>query len=222
MRIALEFEKKGPAKYISHLDLQRAFSRTIRRSKLPVKMSRGFNPHYIVSFASALALGIESESECVEMETEDIPPQIFLKTIKEALPPGLYAKRAAVLPGNAPKLAAAVREAEYKAFFESNYMDEIKTAIYDIMESDELIVMKATKSGNKETDVRRMISDLKIKDGYLLMRLATAPAGSLKPGIVIDEIEKRSGRRPCSVVRTGLFAHTGVETVDLFEAYTEK
>ena len=63
MRIGLEFEKKDTAKYISHLDLQRAFQRAIRRSKLPVALSSGFNPHYKVSFASALALGIISECE---------------------------------------------------------------------------------------------------------------------------------------------------------------
>ena len=95
MRMALEFAKTGAARYISHLDLQRAFSRAIRRSGLPVKLSEGFNPHYVVSFASALAVGMESAAECVEMAlSQDVATDEFLLRIAKALPPGLEARRA--------------------------------------------------------------------------------------------------------------------------------
>ncbi len=219
MRIALEFEKKGPAKYISHLDLQRAFSRAIRRSGLPVRLSKGFNPHYKVSFASALALGIESDSEYVEIETEDISPEIFLKAMAKALPPGLIAKRAATLSEGMPKLAAAVREAEYKVFFQPVHIDGIKAAVYDIMDSSEIIIQKRSKSGIKETDIKSMIIDLEAGDGYLLMRLSAAPSGSLKPGIVVDKIKERAGDFSCRIVRTGLFTYRAGKAVELLSAF---
>ena len=103
MRIGLEFAKTGAARYISHLDLQRAFSRAIRRSGLPVKLSEGFNPHYVVSFASALALGMESLCECVEMAlAKNVTAEEFLLRMAKALPPGLEARRAVVLAEGAP------------------------------------------------------------------------------------------------------------------------
>ena len=104
----------GRGRYISHLDLQRAFSRAIRRSGLPVKLSEGFNPHYVVSFASALAVGMESVAECVEMAlSRDVALDEYLMRMARALPPGLEARRAVKLPQGAPKLMAALRFAEY-------------------------------------------------------------------------------------------------------------
>jgi radical SAM-linked protein len=215
MRIALEFGKKDAAKYISHLDLQRAFSRSIRRSGLPVALSKGFNPHYIVSFASALALGTESECECVEMALErDVDPGKFLEAMKNALPPGLIAKRAVRLADNAPKLAASLSEAEYHVFLDGK-PDEIKDAVCDIMESEQVTVSK----DGKDIDIRHMISDLNIKEDRLVMRLAAAPSGSLRPDIVIGELKARAGDFSCRVVRTGLFARTGGKTAELLSAF---
>ncbi|MDD5017574.1 MAG: TIGR03936 family radical SAM-associated protein [Eubacteriales bacterium] len=223
MRIGLEFEKKDAAKYISHLDLQRAFSRAIRRSGLPVAFSAGFNPHYRVSFASALALGMESTCECVEMAVEnDVSPDAFLSAIGKALPPGLYAKRAVRLADNAPKLMAAVREAEYKVIFEKAYLHEIKSVICDIIASREVVVKKTSKGDVKEIDIRSMIIMLDIiNDECLRMRLAAAPSGSLKPGLIVEEIIKRTGNFAYQTIRTGLYAHAGGNAIDLLTACHE-
>ena len=222
MRMGLEFEKKGAAKYISHLDLQRAFSRTIRRSGLPVKLSEGFNPHYRVSFASALALGTISECECVEMVMEkNVEEDEFLDGMNNALPPGLCAKKAVRLADKAPKLMAAVREAEYWVFVKNSESDEIKKAIYDIMACKEIIIEKTSKGKTKKIDIRSMIIMLDIDDEYLKMRLVAAPSGSLKPDIVVDEIIKRTGPFSYEIKRTGLFTHVGGNPVDLLTACKE-
>lgn len=218
MRIALEFEKKDAAKYISHLDLQRAFSRAIRRSGVPVMLSKGFNPHYTVSFASALALGIESECEIAELALEkDVDPGQLLIAMKAALPPGLYAKRAAVLNENAPKLAASVYEAEYKAILKPCDTDKIKKAICDIMDSSEITVNK----NGKDINIRGMISSLKLEGEYIEMRLGAAPSGSLRPDIVIGEIRRLAGDIPCRVVRTKLLTKINGREEGMFEAFVK-
>ena len=38
------FSKDKDMKYISHLDLQRTFTRALRRGAIPVALSKGFNP----------------------------------------------------------------------------------------------------------------------------------------------------------------------------------
>jgi radical SAM-linked protein len=217
MRIALEFAKKDAAKYISHLDLQRAFSRAIRRSGVPVKLSKGFNPHYTVSFASALALGIESECEIAELATErDVDPGRLLIAMKAALPPGLYAKRAAVINEKAAKLAASVYEAEYKAILRSGDLDKIKKAVYDIMDSKEITVNKK----GKDIDIRSMISSMRLDGGCVEMRLAAAPSGSLRPDIIIWEIKDQAGDLSCRIVRTKLLTKKAGKSEGLFEAFT--
>ncbi len=65
------FKKTGRAKYISHLDLMRSMTKAIKRSGVKVWYTEGFNPHAYITFPLPLSLGIESESECVDIRVED-------------------------------------------------------------------------------------------------------------------------------------------------------
>ncbi len=80
MRLIAEFEKIGPAAYISHLDLQRVMGRALRRAKAPIKYSQGFNPHVLMSFATALSVGCESVCEIL-----DLPLEYEDKTLPQTL-----------------------------------------------------------------------------------------------------------------------------------------
>jgi len=220
MRMALEFAKTGAAKFISHLDLQRAFSRAIRRSGLPVKLSEGFNPHYVVSFASALSLGMESECECVEVAmAQEVSAEEFLLKIARALPPGLVAKRAVRLRDNAPKLMAALGEADYEMPVDTCFTVDVTRSIEDILNRKEILAVKVSGGKEKQIDIRPMIKALAIKDGKLAMRLSAAQTGSLKPDMLLDEIEKQTGRLERRVKRTALYTLSGSQTVDLLDAF---
>jgi hypothetical protein len=71
----IRFEKTGVAKYISHLDLNRLFARSLARSGIDVMHSEGFNPRPKITFVSALSLGVESLCEFVEIKVgEKLPP----------------------------------------------------------------------------------------------------------------------------------------------------
>jgi radical SAM-linked protein len=218
--MALEFAKTGAAKFISHLDLQRAFSRAIRRSGLPVKLSEGFNPHYVVSFASALSLGMESECECVEVAmAQEVSAEEFLLKIARALPPGLVAKRAVRLRENAPKLMAALGEADYEMPVDASRTDDVTRSIDDILKRKEILAIKVSGGKEKQIDIRPMIKALAAKDGKLVMRLSAAQTGSLKPDMLLDEIEKQTGQLERRVKRTALYTLSGCEEVDLLDAF---
>ncbi len=220
MRIGLEFSKTGSAKYISHLDLQRAFSRAIRRSGLPVKLSEGFNPHYIVSFASALSLGIESDCECVEMVVaQHITPDQFLMDIARALPPGLLAKRAVRLKDNAPKLMAALCEAEYTIPLAHQKVELVESCVESILSRSEVKGIKVSGGVEKEIDIRAMIVSLEVTQGSLNMRLMASPTQTLKPSILLDVIEKETGPLGGQLKRTALYTLKDGTAVDLLSAF---
>ncbi len=215
MRIGLEFAKTGAARYISHLDLQRAFSRAIRRSGLPVKLSEGFNPHYVVSFASALALGMESSCECVEMAlAKNVTAEEFLLRMAKALPPGLEARRAVVLAEGAPKLMAALRTAEYTVDVDGDTA-AIAQAVKELLDEKQVMAEKTSKGVTKTIDIRGMIEDISWLDGRLVLRLAAAPEGSLRPELVLDVLTQRAGAFAYRAVRTGLYTYDRNEAVDL-------
>ncbi len=215
MRIGLEFAKTGAARYISHLDLQRAFSRAIRRSGLPVKLSEGFNPHYVVSFASALALGMESTCECVEMAlAKDVTAEEFLLRMAKALPPGLEARRAVMLADGSPKLMAALRTAEYTVDVDGD-LDAIAQAAKEVLAETQVLAEKTAKGVTKTIDIRGMIEDISWRDGRMVLRLSAAPEGSLRPELVMDVLHQRAGAFEYLVARTGLFTYDRGEAVDL-------
>ena len=220
MRMALEFAKKDAAAFISHLDLQRAFSRAIRRSGMPVKLSEGFNPHYTVSFASALALGLPSECECVEMQlTKQVSPDEFLQAMNEALPPGLAAKRAVRLRDEAPKLMAALAEAEYIAELMDADLTAVDAALRDIMGSEAVMVLRNVKGMQKETNIRPMITMMTLSGSTLVMRLWAGSTGSLRPDVLLDEIKRRAGSFDYNVKRTALFTFANSLPQPLLDAF---
>lgn len=220
MRMALEFAKTGAAKFISHLDLQRAFSRAIRRSELPVKLSEGFNPHYVVSFASALSLGMESECECVEMAmAQEVSAEDFLLKIARALPPGLVARRAVRLRDNAPKLMAALSEADYNMPVDASRTDDVKRGIEDILNRKEILAVKVSGGKEKQIDIRPMIKALCVSDDKLIMRLSVAQTGSLKPDMLLNVMEEKAGQLERRVKRTALYTEVGGQAMDLLDAF---
>lgn len=220
MRMALEFAKKDAAAFISHLDLQRAFSRAIRRSGMPVKLSEGFNPHYTVSFASALALGLPSECECVEMQlTKQVSTDEFLQAMNEALPPGLAAKRAVRLRDEAPKLMAALAEAEYIAELVDADLTAVDAALRDIMGSEAVMVLRNVKGMQKETNIRPMITMMALSGSTLVMQLWAGSTGSLRPDVLLDEIKRRAGSFDYSVKRTALFTFANSLPQPLLDAF---
>ncbi|MBR3737453.1 MAG: TIGR03936 family radical SAM-associated protein, partial [Eubacterium sp.] len=69
--IRLRFSKTDTAKYISHLDINRAFQRAFSRAKINLWYTEGFNPHPYMSFSLPLSLGVESLCENVDIRIID-------------------------------------------------------------------------------------------------------------------------------------------------------
>ena len=86
----IKFEKTGLAKYISHLDLNRLFSRSLARAGIEAAHSEGFNPRPKIVFASAISLGIDSLCEFADIKiiTDETETHIY-KKIKNVFPQGI-------------------------------------------------------------------------------------------------------------------------------------
>lgn len=87
--IKATIEKTGNCRYLSQLDLQRLYIRVIRRAKLPIFYSQGFNPHPKMSYLNALKTGQEGLLEVVFQLTEDISPEEFKTKLNEQFAEGM-------------------------------------------------------------------------------------------------------------------------------------
>lgn len=86
----MKFEKGEEVRFISHLNLVKAFVQALRRSDFPVVYSAGFSPRPKVSFAPPLPLGMKSRSEFADIILEGtVDICKFRACLNEKLPPGL-------------------------------------------------------------------------------------------------------------------------------------
>ena len=99
----MKFTKSHLTKFISHLDLIRAFERALRRASLPVAYTQGFNPRPKMSFSPALSVGITSNSEYMDVDFyKEVPPQVVISRLNQALPDGLQIVKAGIADEKLP------------------------------------------------------------------------------------------------------------------------
>ncbi len=114
MRLRVTFAKTDAMRYTGHLDLQRAWERTLRRAGLPLAYSQGFNPRPKINLAAALPLGFTSQCEVADiwLEQDHATTEIEAR-LREAVPPGMEILCVDEVDLTAPKLPKLVRSAVY-------------------------------------------------------------------------------------------------------------
>ncbi len=119
-RMRVTFATDDSVKYVGHLDLARAWERAIRRARLPLAYSQGFNPQPRLHFAAALPVGFTGQAELVDVFlNETLAPAEFLARLGPALPAGIHLLAAEPVPREWPALQAIVRAARYRVEVEA-------------------------------------------------------------------------------------------------------
>jgi radical SAM family uncharacterized protein/radical SAM-linked protein len=108
-RYRLRYAKLGRAAFLGHLDVGRVLQRILRRADVPAAYSRGFHPKPIFEFGPALALGVPSLGEIVDVSlTVDLDPAALRDRLREVCPEGIDILTVIALPPGAPRLAKLV------------------------------------------------------------------------------------------------------------------
>ena len=208
IRVRAVFEKKGRAKYISHLDLNRCMLRTFRRSGLPIWYTEGFNPHPYYSFALALSLGYESVCEILDFNlNEDIPFEVIRDKLNEVMPEGMRVVSVAEQKMKITRIA----KAEYSFSLFSENTSELLKNINELLESDQILVDKKTKKGIKTVDIKPETEvgkcEVTEKSVDMIIRLPAGTQTNYNPNLFFDALEKH-GCVPFTaekICRTGIF-----------------
>lgn len=200
--IRAKFTKLEDIKYISHLDLMRVFQRAFRRANIPIRYSEGFNPRPQFSLATALALGISSDGEYMDVELdEQIDLEEFVQKLNNVLPNGIKILKA-VSSDDTNSIVSLIRWSVYIIGFkttEAMTSEQINNEIDEFLKREELIVIKEKKKGRNITVKQQNVRD-RIKELFLLSNendtiilkttLMTGSQGNLKPEEVMELLEK--------------------------------
>ncbi|MBQ3131566.1 MAG: DUF2344 domain-containing protein [Clostridia bacterium] len=167
MRIIARFKKDDTVRFVSHLDVQRLFQRAFRRADLAVAYSNGFNPHQQLSFATALTVGSTSSAEWLDIKMDkEISADEFIERVNAVLPRGFRISEAACAEDKYPSLSAVMAAADYTVklrFDHDIFADIIRSAIEKLL-SDSIVVLKKTKAGMKNVDIRPMVYKMELTD----------------------------------------------------------
>ena len=196
--IRVKYKKEDEMIFISHLDLQRLLQRAFRRAKINLSYSEGFNPHPKMSYGNALALGVESQGEYVDIEIEDdIEVKEFLERINEQLPDGIKFVKGQEIDPKTPSLSSIIVYGEYIFNIDLEVplsKEFVKSRVLNFVKSKEIIITKKNKKGKKvEVDIRPMTRnfDLVSLDDNRVTFVSTIATGSkanLNINILIPQI----------------------------------
>lgn len=180
--IVLKYQKIAEARFISHIDLLRHTARVIRRAKISVKFSNGFNPHALIFFSPPLVVGVSSVAEYVAIDC-NMSKEEVLERYNASVPKGLEALSCFECEKN-PNLQAKIVCADY-----------IFPTEYKSIDMSDGFVIEYSKKGEKVVeDVADKIFAFENNDGKLLARLACGSV-NLRPDRIIDELNRRLGAK---------------------------
>ena len=202
------FEKGERLRHIGHLDIQRAMQRALRRSGMPVSYSQGFNPHILVTFASALSTGAAGRRELMDVTLDrEVDPQAFMTAMNAALPPDMQLVNARAMEDKHPALMAMVQAADYSIrLLDEEISAKCLAAIPSFLQQESILAMRKTKRGVKECDIRPLIHELREEDGALRAVLTLTEASACKPDMLVKALCGFAGCETprALVVRNGL------------------
>ncbi len=204
-RLVITFGKLGALKYTSSLDLAKIWERVLRRANLPILYSKGFNTRPRIQLASALPLGITSESEYLDISLREvITLDGLIEKIEAVSPAGLriYAIREASI--HTPALQTLVRSAEYRFHFENGIGEDVLQARINLLLSHAAMIRSAERNGRKTSfDLRPLIYNLHIEaSGDLIAHLAAGEHGNFRPADLLVELDLQDEH--CSIHRLRL------------------
>lgn len=125
-RMRVTFATGETVKYVGHLDMARAWERAIRRARIPLAYTQGFNPQARMHFAAALPVGFTGQAELLDVFLDQaLDAEGFLAQLAPALPSGIHLVSALPVPREWPSLQAAVRAARYQVEVETDESDDV-------------------------------------------------------------------------------------------------
>ena len=194
MRMLVRFGKNARLRFISHLDLQRFLHMALNRTGLPIQYSQGFNPHPVMAFGSALALGWTSEYEILDVKlSAPMGRRRCEEAMRFALPEELPVLEVRLVDDRRPSIMSQVYASDYVVQMNGEHADAVLAAIDGFLAEEHVTAMKKSKSGEKEIDIRPLVLSLTPCEGGFSARLMLTEKDALKPDLLVRTLAQRAG-----------------------------
>jgi radical SAM-linked protein len=194
-RLRIEFAVGERLKYLSHLDLARAWERAFRRAGLPLAYSQGFNPRPRFQVAAALPVGVSGSAEMLDVWLDEgMEPNKVLQRLRPLLPAGLKANTVSAVDLRAPSLQSQMRAADYRVTIAALEPAAAARARVQALLAAPVLLRQRQHKGRLQTyDLRPLVQRIQVEDHgdgkqVLEMRLQASPQGAGRPDEVLDAL----------------------------------
>lgn len=161
-RLRITFSQQGALRYVGHLDVVRTWERALRRARVPLAYSAGFNPDPRLFFASGLPLGATGQAELVDVVlNQPMEPAAFLAAVNAEMPPGLHLLDVAEAPLKAPALQALLQASVWQVDV-TTALDEaaLRQRLEAFLASVEVSASKRRKGRQISYNLRPLVLEL--------------------------------------------------------------
>lgn len=212
MKYRIKFSKHGSMKFIGHLDVMRYFQKAFRRSRIEVKLSEGFSPHQIMSFASPLGIGLTTDGDYLDVTLVDdtLTTDYIFEKLQAEMNGEINLVHVSELSDDAKNSMSIVCACDYEVFvkpdklskFSKEYFSNLSENAEKFLEQETIVVTKKTKKSEKEMDIKEYIyefrgvenkahsSDDSTPPNLLFMRLTSGSVLNIKPELVMESFCK--------------------------------
>lgn len=197
-KIRLRFRKVGAIRFLSHLELAHLFYRTSKRADLPLSYSEGFHPMPRIIFATALAVGLESLAEIVDLELERrLPPGDVMERLNQILPQGIEIIEAVEVARDSSPSSLQHQSVYWIPLDHFISKEEAIIKVNDAFEKKELIIQQERKGKKRKVDILPLIQKMTVTERG---ERSGEPAG-LGVELVLRQVMGRTAK-PSEIVGT--------------------
>ena len=190
-RARLWFAKTGDLRFLGHRDLVRTVERWLRRARCELQLSQGFHPRVLLTFPSALSVGIAGEREVMEarlvgtVDREELHARLTATAC-----PQLELLDVELVPATAPKIKIA--RAHYAIGIPADRDREVEESIHAGKQTAEWFVERVGKKD--PIDLHAGLESLALNNRTLHFTLTMAPDSTVHPrdvlkGLRLDDLE---------------------------------
>lgn len=195
----LSFARRGPARYLSHLDTSRAVQRTFARAGVPIALSQGMRPKPRISLPLPLPVGAAGSEELAVIEVPDDVPgsAAALRALRAAAPPGLEPLAVVVAGAEHPRPQA--REVAYACRVEGD-AGALGAAVERYAREASVVRERVSPKGRRTLDLKDYVAavatDAVAGGTELRFAIRYSADGAARPQELIDLIAEWAGVEP--------------------------
>jgi radical SAM-linked protein len=189
--LLVRYAKRGKMRFASHLDVARAFERSVRRAGLPIAYSSGFTPHPKISYAGGAPTGVASEAEYLSLTlTSRIEADAVQERLNAALPDGIDVITVAEDSGGLP--ASRLTASEWQIALPGLPPDNVVPAVRKFLALTEAPVERLTSKGMRRMDARAAVVSIDVfddtSDGSALRMVVRHTVPAVRPDDVLNAL----------------------------------